>query len=94
MLREDARERGEPWMAASQERAALAQARESLPELVVEIHAFWAAKRASDQALASDGGTRLRAHHKPLSVPAANDPCPCGSGKAFRQCCGSPAKLH
>lgn len=24
-----------------------------------------------------------------LSRPAANDPCPCGSGKAFADCCGS-----
>lgn len=23
-----------------------------------------------------------------------NDPCPCGSGKKFKQCCGSPEKLN
>lgn len=92
MLREDAHERGEPWMSASQEQAALAQARDSLPDLIVEIYAFWAAKRASDQAI----GSASEAPGKPrvFSAPAANDACPCGSGKAFSQCCGSPAKLH
>ena len=23
-----------------------------------------------------------------------NDPCPCGSGKKFKQCCGAPERLH
>jgi uncharacterized protein len=23
-----------------------------------------------------------------------NDPCPCGSGKKYKQCCGSPERLH
>jgi len=23
-----------------------------------------------------------------------NDPCPCGSGKKFKQCCGAPGNLH
>ena len=23
-----------------------------------------------------------------------NDPCPCGSGKKYKQCCGNPARLH
>jgi uncharacterized protein len=36
--------------------------------------------------------------HEPIrrSAPkiGRNDPCPCGSGKKFKQCCGSAAKLH
>lgn len=27
-------------------------------------------------------------------TPGRNDPCPCGSGKKFKKCCGSPAALH
>ncbi|MGH8190997.1 MAG: SEC-C metal-binding domain-containing protein [Rhodanobacteraceae bacterium] len=23
-----------------------------------------------------------------------NDPCPCGGGKKFKNCCGAPATLH
>ncbi|MGA1315702.1 MAG: SEC-C metal-binding domain-containing protein [Rubrivivax sp.] len=23
-----------------------------------------------------------------------NEPCPCGSGKKFKKCCGAPADLH
>ena len=23
-----------------------------------------------------------------------NDPCPCGSGKKFKKCCGAPSELH
>jgi uncharacterized protein YecA (UPF0149 family) len=25
------------------------------------------------------------------SQPGRNDPCPCGSGKKYKKCCGSPA---
>jgi len=26
--------------------------------------------------------------------PGPNEPCPCGSGKKFKKCCGDPARLH
>jgi len=28
------------------------------------------------------------------ALPGRNDPCPCGSGKKFKKCCGAPEKLH
>lgn len=31
-----------------------------------------------------DGETNLQ----PVKKPGRNDPCPCGSGKKFKQCCG------
>lgn len=31
-----------------------------------------------------DGDTDM----KPMKKPGRNDPCPCGSGKKFKQCCG------
>lgn len=31
-----------------------------------------------------DGETALQ----PVKKPGRNDPCPCGSGKKFKQCCG------
>ncbi|HEX5756559.1 MAG TPA: UPF0149 family protein [Arenimonas sp.] len=27
-------------------------------------------------------------------LPGRNDPCPCGSGKKFKKCCGSAERLH
>ncbi len=27
-------------------------------------------------------------------VPDRNDPCPCGSGRKFKKCCGAPEQLH
>jgi len=27
-------------------------------------------------------------------LPGRNDPCPCGSGKKFKQCHGAPGSLH
>ena len=27
-------------------------------------------------------------------TPGRNDPCPCGSGKKFKKCCGAPGALH
>jgi uncharacterized protein len=26
--------------------------------------------------------------------PDRNGPCPCGSGKKFKKCCGDPSRLH
>ena len=28
------------------------------------------------------------------SKPDRNGPCPCGSGKKFKKCCGAPERLH
>ena len=39
----------------------------------------------------------VNAPREPLraaAVPGRNDPCPCGSGRKFKKCCGAPEKLH
>jgi len=51
---------------------------EMLPGAVTWIHGFWLARRS---------GWTLPGRH-PGKV-GRNDPCPCGSGKKFKQCCGS-----
>jgi len=28
------------------------------------------------------------------AAPGRNDPCPCGSGRKFKKCCGAPATVH
>jgi len=51
-----------------------------------EIHAFWLPVR---QAVAE----RQTAQRMSTKV-GRNDPCPCGSGKKFKKCCGAPSELH
>lgn len=50
--------------------------------IVQTLYNFWRAKRG--------GATVQRDEPK----TGRNDPCPCGSGKKFKQCCGSPEKLN
>ncbi len=93
MLKEDALQRGEAWMPDAQEQAAIESARNDLPDLVEAIHDFWKAKHASDASIAEElrrkGWTPTE-----FATVSSDDACPCGSGKKFRQCCGSPEKLH
>ncbi len=106
MLKEDALQRGEPWMSAAQEQLAIEAAQGDLPDLVSAIHDFWSAKKSSDLAIADDiqrkGGVPLsaigtsgtRGTVDDAAKTGRNDDCPCGSGKKYKQCCGSPEKLH
>lgn len=87
MLKEDALERNEPWMSEAQEQAAIASAEEALPEVVKQIHDFWRAKLSSDEAIAA-------AQERKGQPAVGQEHCPCGSGKPYRQCCGSPERLH
>jgi uncharacterized protein len=60
--------------------AELEQCVELLPELVLELRDYWLEHPAAPSILRS-GAANL----------AANDPCPCGSGKSFKQCHGEAA---
>ncbi|WP_156895891.1 UPF0149 family protein [Massilia putida] len=57
-----------------------------IPEAVLAMHAFWlplrhaAYQREVAKAMQSKVGR--------------NDPCPCGSGKKFKKCCGAAANLQ
>ncbi len=67
-----------------EERAALsAAAPDLIPDCVLAIAAFWGLERRDDSAPV------------PLLTPVRtgpkigrNDPCPCGSGKKYKKCCG------
>jgi hypothetical protein len=41
-------------------------------------------------------GQRLHGPHAPIASPkppvGRNEPCPCGTGKKYKKCCGNPAK--
>jgi uncharacterized protein len=66
-----------------EQRAALAVRFE---DSVLKMHAYWLPLR---QAVAE----RRTAQVMSTKV-GRNEPCPCGSGKKFKKCCGSPAELH
>jgi len=53
------------------------EAGELIPPCVLEIAEFWRAARSAPQRMPA--------------VPkiGRNDPCPCGSGKKFKKCCGA-----
>jgi len=71
-----AKEHGEEWPEGD-ERAEIEQdCEEDLPQAVVDIYRFWLAKR---------GVATIRNDEPRIG---RNDPCPCGSGKKFKQCCG------
>lgn len=82
-LGEDAKAHGEKWLSPAQEAQALAHAKEDLPELVMALHRFWQLKRSPVQT-----------YQRESPKVGRNDPCPCGSGRKYKQCCGSPEKLH
>lgn len=61
---------------------------------VRKIHALWLEQRGKQIAA---GGLPNVVRRQPVrSSPKVgrNDPCPCGSGKKFKQCHGSPGRLH
>lgn len=59
-----------------------------VPSLVA-IHTHWLARRSPAPAVASRGPARREA-----PKVGRNDPCPCGSGRKFKKCCGQEPTLH
>ena len=82
MLKEDAEKHGERWFSPAEEARVVADIQENLPVIVQTLYNFWRAKR---------GGVTVQNDDPKVG---RNDPCPCGSGKKFKQCCGSPEKLN
>ncbi len=82
MLKEDVEKAGERWFSPAEEARLVADIQENLPLIVQTLYNFWRNKRS---------GRTLR-NEEPKS--GRNDPCPCGSGRKFKQCCGRPDKLN
>lgn len=82
MLKEDAEKNGERWFPPAEEARLVADIQENLPVIVQTLYNFWRNKRGASQVVTE------------VAKPGRNDPCPCGSGKKFKQCCGSPEKLN
>lgn len=85
MLREDAEKNHERWISAADEKLAVARAQEELPELVSAIYDFWRLRRSSGES---------ETVRRDAAEVGSNESCPCGSGKKYQQCCGSPGRLH
>lgn len=83
MLKEDAENHQERWMTTAEERLAISRAQEELPELVSEVYNFW-----------HEQSPAIATHPSAQSGTVGGTVCPCGSGKQYKQCCGSPARLH
>ncbi len=60
-----------------------------IPEAVVNIHHFWLERR---MPITSKPG-KIVPFKKPEKI-GRNEPCPCGSGKKYKKCCGSSEKLN
>ena len=70
---------------------------------VVKIHAYWKDKRVNQPGGVVQHEYRLGGQKEVAPVVRGgpkvgrNDPCPCGSGRKFKKCCGAgdaPAALH
>jgi len=65
-----------------------------LGDTVRKIHALWLEQRRKEIA---DGRFPDVVRREPVRNPnkvGRNDPCPCGSGRKFKQCHGSADRLH
>jgi uncharacterized protein len=58
----------------------LAQAPDLIPACVVGMHGFWKERRGQPKA----GSGRAKS-----AKVGRNDPCPCGSGRKYKRCCGA-----
>jgi uncharacterized protein len=56
---------------------------DALSDCVLAIQDYWLPIRKAKSTVR---------HEQP--VPGRNDPCPCGSGRKFKKCCGDPTKLN
>jgi uncharacterized protein len=74
-----AREHGEEWPQGEARAELENDCQEDIALAVTDIYRFWAAKR----------GTPTIRRDEPKV--GRNDPCPCGSGRKFKQCCGREA---
>ena len=72
-----AREAGEEWPAGEELEELRNECEENLPQAVSDIYRFWLAQRGT--------GTIRRQTPK----VGRNDPCPCGSGRKYKRCCGA-----
>jgi uncharacterized protein len=62
--------------------------RNAVPDSLVAIHGYWLEHRTNPA-----GGLTSTPVRREQKV-GRNDPCPCGSGKKYKKCCGAPPTIH
>jgi uncharacterized protein len=82
VAKEMAQEEDVAWPTGAEEAALLDACREELVDSVIAIHRYWLARGAASPVVRDSSKIRR------------NDPCPCGSGKKYIQCCGAGPRLH
>jgi uncharacterized protein YecA (UPF0149 family) len=90
---------GEILSGSADENHAIQEAYESIPDVIGALHAYFEPLRM--QAIESRIGN-IRTSNDDETLPfrrsdakvGRNDPCPCGSGKKFKKCCGSDELFH
>jgi uncharacterized protein len=63
------------------------EAAEFVPACVTAIAAYWRGKGPKQISMPLMGGPAQQPYYTSPKV-GRNDPCPCGSGKKFKKCCG------
>jgi uncharacterized protein len=63
------------------------QAEELIPGCVIAIAAYWNRKRPRQVSMPLKAGPRP-AQNRAATKVGRNEPCPCGSGRKFKKCCG------
>ena len=67
---------------------------DGLAGTVRKVHALWLEQRGKQIAKGNLPGVVRREPVRNPNKVGRNDPCPCGSGKKFKQCHGSAGRLH
>jgi len=60
----------------------------TVPNALVDIHAYWLENRSVPPVFLPSVPVRRE------QKVGRNEPCPCGSGKKFKKCCGTPETIH
>lgn len=84
------------------EKHAIQEAYESIADAVSLLYEYFREQReaATQERLARPGRNPSGLLTEVVQTPGArfkvgrNEPCPCGSGKKFKKCCGAPPTLH
>jgi uncharacterized protein len=73
-------EEGRTVPGPEEERIYLSRLREALPDQIMDNRLFWFEQQIPDPI------------RRESPKVGRNDPCPCGSGKKYKACCGSPVR--
>ena len=73
-----------------EEDTVMEEAAEFIPTCVIAIAAYWRAKGPPQVSMPFTAGSPQQPERASTKV-GRNDPCPCGSGKKFKKCCGKTA---